>query len=79
MRSTATNHLTGYGWWAWIIPLKGGYVSVGVVYDQRITELPPGPNLGARLREMLNTHPIARELLANAIARLVEDHATETA
>ncbi|MDB6128577.1 MAG: electron transfer flavoprotein [Verrucomicrobia bacterium] len=66
VRSTATNHLTGYGWWAWIIPLKGGDVSVGVVYDQRIVELPPGPSLGERLREMLCTHPVARELLANA-------------
>jgi flavin-dependent dehydrogenase len=66
IRSTATNHLTGYGWWAWIIPLKGGDVSVGVVYDQRITELPPGPNLATRLLEMLNTHPIAKEILADA-------------
>lgn len=66
IRSTATNHLTGYGWWAWIIPLKGGDVSVGVVYDQRITELPPGPSLGERLRTMLNTHPIAQEILASA-------------
>ena len=66
VRSTATNHLTGYGWWAWIIPLKGGDVSIGVVYDQRIMELPPGPSLGERLREMLCTHPVARELLAGA-------------
>jgi flavin-dependent dehydrogenase len=66
LRSTATNHITGSGWWAWFIPLKGGDVSVGVVYDQRITELPPGPNLGTRLREMLTAHPVARELLAGA-------------
>lgn len=66
LRSTATNHITGYGWWAWFIPLKGGDVSVGVVYDQRITELPPGPNLAERLRTMLNTHPTARALLADA-------------
>ena len=66
LRSTATNHMTGRGWWAWFIPLKGGDVSVGVVYDQRLTELPPGPNLGERLRGMLNTHPVARELLADA-------------
>lgn len=67
IRSTATNHITGYGWWAWFIPLKGGDVSVGVVYDQRITELPPGPNLGERLRAMLSTHPVAREQLAEAV------------
>lgn len=66
VRSTATNHLTGYGWWAWIIPLKGGDVSVGVVYDQRIMELPPGPNLGERLRAHLMTHPVGRELLERA-------------
>jgi flavin-dependent dehydrogenase len=66
LRSTATNHITGRGWWAWFIPLKGGDVSVGVVYDQRLIELPPGPNLGERLRTMLNTHPVARELLAQA-------------
>lgn len=66
IRSTATNHVTGPGWWAWFIPLKGGDVSVGVVYDQRLTELPAGPNLGERLRTMLNTHPAARELLADA-------------
>jgi flavin-dependent dehydrogenase len=66
LRSTATNHITGYGWWAWFIPLKGGDVSVGVVYDQRLTELPPGPNLAERLRTMLNTHPTARALLEKA-------------
>lgn len=66
LRSTATNHLTGRGWWAWIIPLKGGDVSIGVVYDQRLVELPPGPNLGERLRTMLTAHPVGRELLAAA-------------
>ena len=66
VRSTATNHIVGYGWWAWFIPLKGGDVSVGVVYDQRITELPPGPNLATRLKTMLTAHPMARELLAEA-------------
>jgi len=66
VRSTATNHLTGYGWWAWIIPLKGGDVSIGIVYDQRIMELPPGPSLGERLKTFLMAHPVARELLAHA-------------
>ena len=66
IRSTATNHITGRGWWAWFIPLKGGDVSVGVVYDQRLVELPPGPNLGERLRTMLVAHPVGRELLVEA-------------
>jgi len=74
VRSVATNHLTGYGWWAWWIPLKGGDVSIGVVYDQRITTLPPGPDLVTRLRTMLLQHPAARELMADAQFRAHDVH-----
>jgi flavin-dependent dehydrogenase len=66
VRFTATNHLVGRGWWAWFIPLKGGDVSIGIVFDQRQLDLPEGERLGARLRALLDTHPIARELLADA-------------
>lgn len=74
VRVTATNHLIGYGWWAWWIPLKGGDVSIGVVYDQRLTELPPGPDLVTRLRTMLLQHPAARELLGDAQFRENDVH-----
>jgi hypothetical protein len=40
IRGTATNHVIGDGWWSWWIPLKGGDVSVGVVFDQRIVQWP---------------------------------------
>ena len=66
IRFTATNHLVGLGWWAWMIPLKGGDVSIGVVFDQRITDLPEGSRLGERLLALLNTHPVGRELLVDA-------------
>ena len=66
IRFTATNHLVGLGWWAWMIPLKGGDVSIGVVFDQRLTELPEGDRLGERLLALLNTHPVGRELLVDA-------------
>jgi flavin-dependent dehydrogenase len=56
----------GHGWWCWIIPLKGGDVSAGVVYDSRIFALPPGPNLGERLRHHLLQHPVGREIFAEA-------------
>lgn len=65
-RGVATNHIMGYGWWAWFIPLKGGDTSVGIVYDQRLAELPAGDSMGERLRAMLNTHPAAREMIAEA-------------
>ncbi len=66
VRYTATNHICGRGWWSWWIPLKGGDMSVGIVYDQRITELPEGPKMGDRLRGFLVAHPAARELLEGA-------------
>ena len=66
-RGTATNHIIGDGWWAWFIPLKGGDVSVGVVYDQRLVDFPQeGGKLGDRLKDFLMKHPVAREMLAGA-------------
>ena len=67
MRHMATNHLVGEGWWSWWIPLKGGDVSIGLVYDQRLATLPPGPSMGERLRSFLvERHPMAAELLEHA-------------
>src|SRR6185295_12491963 len=66
IRTTATNHLTGDGWWAWCIPLKGGDVSIGVVFDQRRVQWPEGGSLGERLKNFLMRHPAGREILADA-------------
>lgn len=67
MRNTATNHIIGDGWWSWWIPLKGGDVSVGVVFDQRVVDFPQGAgSLGERLKEFLCRNPVAREMLADA-------------
>jgi flavin-dependent dehydrogenase len=66
MRQWATNHLMGYGWWGWLISLKGGDCSVGLVYDSRIFRLPSGPNLGDRLKTHLMTHPLGRKVLCDA-------------
>ncbi len=67
MRSTATNHLVGDGWWSWWILLKGGDMSIGLVYDQRLVDFPEGGTLSERLRRFLvERHPIAAELLADA-------------
>ena len=66
IRATATNHLLGPGWWAWCIPLKGGDVSVGVVFDQRLVKFPEGGSLGQRLKDFLSEHPVGAEILANA-------------
>jgi flavin-dependent dehydrogenase len=66
IRATATNHFVGPGWWAWCIPLKGGDVSIGVVFDQRLVAWPEGGQLGQRLKDFLARHSVARELMAEA-------------
>ena len=67
VRGTATNHVIGDGWWSWWIPLKGGDVSVGVVFDQRLVEWPQdGRGIGERLKDFLMEHPVGREMLADA-------------
>jgi flavin-dependent dehydrogenase len=69
-RSGSTNHLMGRGWWVWIIPLHGGDVSAGIVYDDRIFKLPDGPSLGERLHAHILSHPIGREIFG--AARIIE-------
>jgi len=66
IRATATNHFMGPGWWAWCIPLKGGDVSVGVVFDERMVEWAEEGSLGQRLKDFLLRHPAAREILQEA-------------
>lgn len=66
IRATATNHFVGPGWWAWCIPLKGGDVSVGVVFDQRLVDWPEHGSLGQRLKDFLLKHSAAREILQDA-------------
>jgi flavin-dependent dehydrogenase len=66
VRGTATNHVIGDGWWSWWIPLKGGDMSVGVVFDQRLVDFPSEGKVGDRLKSFLMKHPVARELLADA-------------
>jgi flavin-dependent dehydrogenase len=68
VRATATNHLMGDGWWAWCIPLKGGDVSVGVVFDQRRVQWPENGSLAERLKTFLCKHPVGAEIMGQAEA-----------
>ncbi len=65
-RNPATNHLTGRGWWCWIIPLKDGAVSLGLTYDRRLFSLPEGADLGARLKAHVMQHPIGKLMFEHA-------------
>jgi flavin-dependent dehydrogenase len=74
-REWATNHLMGHGWWCWIIPLRGGDVSAGIVYDERIFQLPPGATLAQRLHDHLVSHPAGRAIFGEAKAIEGDVHA----
>ena len=65
-REWATNHLFGLGWWVWIIPLQGGDVSAGIVYDSRIFKLQEGPSLAQRLHAHILSNPVGREIFGAA-------------
>ncbi|HEY2342518.1 MAG TPA: NAD(P)/FAD-dependent oxidoreductase [Chthoniobacteraceae bacterium] len=64
-RGWATNHLMGLGWWCWIIPLKGGDTSIGLVYDARLFQPPQGGTIAERLKAHFETHPVGREMLSD--------------
>ncbi len=66
VRGAATNHLMGDGWWAWWIPLRGGDVSIGVVFDERLVSWPTDGGLADRLKRFLLQHPVAKELMTDA-------------
>ena len=66
MRHPATNHLLGEGWWAWMIPLKNGDMSVGVTWDRRRFDWPRGGTLGEQLRAVVESHPVGRTITRDA-------------
>jgi flavin-dependent dehydrogenase len=66
-RHTATNHVVGDGWWSWWIPLKGGDMSIGVVFDRRLVDWPEeGGSIPEKLKAFLSKHPVGAELLERA-------------
>ncbi|MCD8483377.1 MAG: NAD(P)/FAD-dependent oxidoreductase [Verrucomicrobia bacterium] len=73
-RFTATNHLVGEGWWAWIIPLKGEETSIGIVYDERICAPLDGDKPVDKLRNLLCSHPLGKLLLSEATPDLEDMH-----
>jgi len=64
-RRLATNHFTGWGYWIWFIPLKGGETSVGLVWDKRLVD-PAGSTPLEKLQGFLDANPLTRELLEHA-------------
>jgi flavin-dependent dehydrogenase len=67
-RGFSTNHLMGFGWWCWIIPLDSGEVSVGITWDSRLFTPPANGTMSERLKEHLLKHPVGKVMFENAEA-----------
>ena len=65
-RGNATNHLMGYGWWCWLIPLINGDLSAGLVYDTRLFSPEKKENIAATLQHHLKKHPVGKAMFAGA-------------
>ena len=73
-RATGTNHITGYGWWAWVIPLQGGETSVGITWDRRLYEPPKQGTIPERIVAALKDHAVGAWLMENATALPEDSH-----
>lgn len=69
-RRLATNHYMGYGYWIWVIPLKNGETSIGIVFDKRIINLHQSKTRGEDFVAFLRAIPSLAEILDGATARL---------
>lgn len=65
-RQLATNHFCGRGWWAWVIPQRGGDTSIGIVWDTRIFELPEAETSRGRYEAFVRSQDGLREVVAGA-------------
>jgi flavin-dependent dehydrogenase len=75
VRATATNHLTGYGWWSWIIPLQGGETSVGITWDRRLFTPPETGTIPERIVAAVKDHALGAWLMENATPVGNDSHA----
>ncbi len=67
-RGYSTNHLMGFGWWCWIIPLDSGEVSAGLTWDTRLFTPPSEGKMCDRLKEHLLKHPVGKVMFEHAEA-----------
>jgi len=67
-RSYSTNHLMGFGWWCWIIPLSSSEVSAGITWDTRLFTPPADGKMSERVLEHLLKHPVGKVMFENSEA-----------
>lgn len=67
-RFNSTNHLVGFGWWCWLIPLENGEMSAGLTWDSRYFTPDKEGKIGEQLKRHLVANPIGKALFEHAEA-----------
>lgn len=62
-RYNSTNHIMGYGYWIWVIPLVSGYTSVGVVTHNDYHPFSSHNSLEKTMRWLRQNDPVVAEQL----------------
>lgn len=65
-RWKSTNHLTGPGYWVWIIPLESGVTSIGIVMDDIAFAAADIRNQEAALRWLGQHQPLCADAIGDA-------------
>ena len=65
-RRLATNHFCGRGYWCWVIPLRNGETSIGIVFHRDLHQFSSGGTPREQYLDFLRHHPGLRELTENA-------------
>ena len=65
-RRLATNHFCGYGWWCWVIPLRNGTTSIGLVYNKDLFQLPAGTTKREAYEQFVRSASGLGDLVADA-------------
>ncbi len=68
-RRLSTNHYMGYGHWIWVIPLRNGETSIGVVFDSKLMNLHGSRDRAAAYEDFLRANRALAELLEGAEMR----------
>lgn len=68
-RRLATNHYMGFGHWIWVIPLRNGETSIGVVWDKRLVNLHDSKNRQEEFLAFLKSKAALAELLEGSEIR----------
>ena len=68
-RRLGTNHYMGWGHWIWVIPLRNGETSIGVVWDRRLVDLHEAKDREAAFLAFLKNKAALAELLEGATIR----------